>query len=98
MIELILVPLVISILTNIAKRFRVSSEVVGAVLSLFVSLAYGLAMKWYGGQSIGNFGEFVGDVFLKANGLYALYLGWKNKRSLKEYVTKQRPASSLRVL
>lgn len=93
MIELILIPFLVSVLTNLAKRLQLSSELVGAILALLLSLVYALGTKWYGGQSIGDLPQFVGDVFLKANVLYALYLGWQKKDSLKEYLVRQTPAS-----
>ena len=93
MIELIIIPALVTIFTNLAKRLKLSSELVAALLALLLSLVYGLVARWNGGQSIGDLGAFAADVFVKANGWYALYIGWQKKDSLKGYIVKQGPAS-----
>lgn len=84
MIETILLGLATSLLTQLARRLRVSSEVVAAVIAVLVS---GVAIV-LGGSTVEYLLATAADVFLKANGLYALYLGWKKKGSVKKYLVK----------
>jgi len=84
MIESILLSLVTSLLAQLASKLRVSSEVVVAVIAVILS-ALALLL---GGNTTEYILATATDVFLKANGLYALYLGWKKKGSLKKYLLK----------
>lgn len=76
MVEIILLGGATYIITNVAKRLGIGAELLSAIIAVILAALYTLITRYMSWQDIATYAS---GIFLAANGIYALILGYQKK-------------------